>query len=65
MEDQLAIINHPMEAARISEDIWCPRDVWDFPPYMDMRGTNGWGRPVHKGCNSPTECNGAPNAYLH
>lgn len=28
MENQLVTINHPMEAARIFEDIWCPRDVW-------------------------------------
>ena len=28
MENQLVTINHPMEAARIFEDIWCPRDLW-------------------------------------
>ena len=53
MKNQLVTIIHPMEAARIFEDIWCPRDVWrdkrNFPPYMDMRGTNGWGLLVHKG----------------
>ena len=27
MEDQLATINHPTEAERVFEDIWCPRDV--------------------------------------